>query len=206
MVPARRRRPGSSTSLPAKLLEQRLLPRLRTLTNYGIISVQNAAYFGSAAQPLLGLCEPWQRAGRRAVRSGPPTSRTPAWWMPARAPSISPPPRRCSATASSTPPSTILSLTSGSLFISNQVLNAGHSLTDLGHQFLERRRPGQRQCLDGRRRPGIQSAFRAARRQPPGHDDHRHCPGLDLSGQPVGRTGPSGPSRRATATTPPWDG
>ena len=57
MVPARRRRSGSSTIPSGKSLDASAFPRLRTLTNYGVISVQNSASFG-ALPAAVGLCEP----------------------------------------------------------------------------------------------------------------------------------------------------
>jgi hypothetical protein len=105
-----------------------VFPRLRTLTNYGVISVQNAAAFGSAAQPLWDFvnygsvlvegCSIWSTnfADTGLVDAGPG-------------------PINLSAT------SAVLSngvfnatfndiiLSSGSLLIRNQVLNAGHNLT-----------------------------------------------------------------------------
>ena len=80
-------------------------------------------------------------------------------------------------------------LGAGSLFISNQVLNAGHSLTIWATNSLS----------DGGTASGniwlvgvlgIQPADLAAHRQPAGHDDHRYGPGLGLRRLPVGRPGP----------------
>ncbi len=126
--------PGSQTPvgqliLPSGLpLDASALPRLRTLTNYGVISVQNLATFGSPAQPDWDFvnrgsvsaqgCSIWatnfESTGR--IDSGPgPISLSSA-----------------SAVLSHGTFNAIYSdiiLGAGSLFVSDQVLNAGHSLT-----------------------------------------------------------------------------
>jgi len=103
------------------------LPGLRTLTNYGVISVQNAAAFGSAAQPywhfvnhgrvLAQGCSIWSTnlVNTGLIDAGPG-------------------PINLSATSAVlsngvlTAPYNDIVLSAGSLFVSNQVLNAGHSL------------------------------------------------------------------------------
>jgi len=111
-----------------KVLGSSAFPRLQTLTNYGIISVQNSASFGSLAQPLwhfvnhgsvmsLG-CSVWstnfENNGLVDAGAGP-----------------------INLTATSVTlsngvfkaPYNDITLNAGSLLISNQVLNAGHKLT-----------------------------------------------------------------------------
>ena len=104
------------------------LPRLRTLTNYGVISVQNAATFGSSSQPLWDFvnhgsvlaqgCSIWATNFENTglVDAGPgPINLT-----------------ATSAVLSNgvfNAPFNNITLSAGSLLISNQVLNAGHNLT-----------------------------------------------------------------------------
>jgi hypothetical protein len=126
--------PGSQTpagqlNIPSGLaLDASALPRLRTLTNYGVISVQNSATFGSSTQPywdfvnrgsvLVQGCSIWATNfdNTGLIDSGPG-------------------PIRIAATSAmlsngvfKAPVSDII-LSAGSLFITNQFLNAGHSLT-----------------------------------------------------------------------------
>jgi hypothetical protein len=109
-------------------LDASTFPRLRTLTNYGLISAQNAATFGSAAQPLWDFvnhgsvlvqgCYIWTTnfEDTGLVDAGPgPIDIT-----------------ATSAVLSNgvlNAPFNNIVLSSGTLFISNQVLNAGHNLT-----------------------------------------------------------------------------
>jgi len=103
-------------------------PRLRTLTNYGIISVSNSATFGVPAQPIWDFvnygsvlvegCSIWatnfQDTGLVDAGPGPLT---------------------LTATSAALnngvfdAPFNNIVLNVGSLFVSNQVLNAGHNLT-----------------------------------------------------------------------------
>jgi hypothetical protein len=126
--------PGSQTpagqlNIPSGMsLGASALPRLQTLTNYGVISVQNSASFGSSTQPywdfvnrgsvLVQGCSIWatnfDNTGR--IDSGPG-------------------PIHIAATSAvlsngvfNAPVSDII-LSAGSLFITNQFLNSGHSLT-----------------------------------------------------------------------------
>jgi hypothetical protein len=104
------------------------LPRLRTLTNYGLISVQNAAAFGSASDPywdfvnhgriLTAGCSIWSTNFENTglIDAGPGHATV-------------------SATSAVLSNGTInalfndIILSAGSLLISNHVLNAGHNLT-----------------------------------------------------------------------------
>ena len=126
--------PGSQTPVGELILPSGLpldvsnLPRLRTLTNYGVISVQNLANFGSSTQPYWDFvnrgsvsaqgCSIWatnfESTGR--IDSGP---------GPISLSSVS-------ALLSHGTFNAIYSdiiLGADSLSVSNQVLNAGHSLT-----------------------------------------------------------------------------
>jgi hypothetical protein len=121
--------PVGQLNIPSGLpLDASALPRLRTLTNYGIISVQNAATFGSSAQPY------WDFVNRGSVLvqgcSIWATNFENTGLLDAGAGAIS-----LAATSAvldngvvNAPFSDII-LGAGSLLISNQVLNAGHSLT-----------------------------------------------------------------------------
>jgi len=104
------------------------LPRLRTLTNYGVISVQNAAAFGTAATNLWHFmnhgsvlvqgCSVWSTnfVNTGLIDAGPG-------------------PVNLSATSAVlsngvfNAPFNDIVLNAGSLLVSNQVLNAGHGLT-----------------------------------------------------------------------------
>ena len=113
---------------PGLLLGASALPRLRTLTNYGLISVQNVAFFGAASQPYWDFvnhgrvitegCSIWATNFENTglIDAGPgPINLT-----------------ATSAVLSNgvlNAPFNDIFLSSGSLFISNQVLNAGHGLT-----------------------------------------------------------------------------
>ena len=137
--------PGAQTPVgqlifpPGQALGLNAFPRLRTLTNYGVISVQNnGAAFGAAAQPL------WDFINYGSVQ---------AWGCSIWATNFvdsglvdaGPGPINLTATSAvlsngvfNAPDNSIV-LSAGSLFISNQVLNAGNltieatnSLTDGG--------------------------------------------------------------------------
>jgi hypothetical protein len=126
--------PGAQTPVgqlnfpSGQLLDTASLPRLQTLTNYGVITVPNAAFFGSAAKPYWDFvnhgivevegCSIWttnfENTGLVDAHPGPINLSA------------------TSATLSNgvlNAPFNDITLSSGSLFISNQVLNAGHSLT-----------------------------------------------------------------------------
>jgi hypothetical protein len=126
--------PGSQTPvgeliIPSGLpLEAISLPRLRTLTNYGVISVQNVATFGSSAQPywdfvnrgsvLVQGCSIWATNFENTglIDSGPgPISLAASSAV-------------LSHGVFNAPNSDII-LGASSLFITNQFLNAGRSLT-----------------------------------------------------------------------------
>ena len=121
--------PVGQLNLPSgNTLGASVFPRLRTLTNYGVISVQNAAFFGSSAQPLWDFvnhgsvlvegCSIWATNFENTglVDAGPG-------------------PINLAATSAAlnngvfNAPFNDIILSSGSLLISNQILNAGHNLT-----------------------------------------------------------------------------
>ena len=121
--------PAGQLNFPSGMaLGSSAFPRLRALTNYGIISVQNAASFGAPAQPLWHFvnhgsvlamgCSVWatnfENTGLVDAGAGP-----------------------INLTATSAvlsngvfnAPYNDITLAAGSLLISNQVLKAGHRLT-----------------------------------------------------------------------------
>ncbi len=126
--------PGAQTpvgqlNLPSgNTLGASVFPRLRTLTNYGIISVQNAATFGSSSQPL------WDFVNYGSVLvEGCSISATN--FENTGLVDAGPGPIHLTATSAVldngefNAPFNDIILSSGSLLISNQVLNAGHNLT-----------------------------------------------------------------------------
>ena len=103
-------------------------PRLRTLTNYGVISVQNAAFFGAAASPI------WDFVNYGSVV----TLGYSVWttnFVDTGLVDAGPGPINLTANSASlnnglfNAPYNDIVLNVGSLLISNQVLNAGHNLT-----------------------------------------------------------------------------
>ena len=121
--------PAGQLNLPPGLpLDANAFPRLRTLTNNGLITVQNVAFFGSAAQPY------WDFVNHGAVL----TEGSSIWATNFENTGLidaGPGPITLTSTSAVltngvfAAPYNDITLTSGSLFISNQVLNAGHSLT-----------------------------------------------------------------------------
>ena len=121
--------PAGQLNIPSGLpLDASDLPRLRTLTNYGVISVQNAATFGSSTQPY------WDFVNRGAMQvqgcSIWTTNFEDTGLIDGGAGPIT-----LSATSAVldngvlNAPFSDITLGAGNLLISNQVLNAGHSLT-----------------------------------------------------------------------------
>ena len=125
---ARAQTPAGVLNIPSGLpLDAKALPRLQTLTNYGVISVQNAATFGSATKPYWDFvnrgvvqvqgCSIWatnfESTGLIDAGAGPIS-------LSATTASIS-------GGAFDAPFSDII-LGASSLLVSNQFLNAGHSL------------------------------------------------------------------------------
>jgi len=125
---AKAQTPRGELNYPSgKMLDLAALPRLRTLTNYGVISVQNAAVFGSASQPywnfvnhgdvLSARCSIWTTNFENTgfVDAGPGSA-------------------TISATTASlsngvvNAPFNDIVLNVGHLMISNHLLKAGHSL------------------------------------------------------------------------------
>jgi hypothetical protein len=121
--------PEGQLNFPSgQLLGTASLPRLQTLTNYGLISVQNAAFFGSASQPY------WDFVNHGSVK----VQGCSIWATNFENTGLvdgGPGPINLSATTATldngvlSAPFNDIVLSSGSLFISNQLLNTGHSLT-----------------------------------------------------------------------------
>lgn len=121
--------PAGQLNMPAgKVLDAAALPRLQTLTNYGVITVQNAAYFGAVAQPY------WDFVNRGSVLA----QGCSIWATNVENIGLvdaGPGPINLTATSATlnngvfNAPFNDIALNAGSLFISNQVLRAGHSLT-----------------------------------------------------------------------------
>jgi hypothetical protein len=113
---------------PGKAVDAKAFPRLRTLTNYGILSAQNSATFGAPAQPL------WHFVNRGSALAG-------GWSIWAtnfeNTGLIDGGAGPIKVTATSAvlsngvfnAPYNDITIAAGSLLISNQVLNAGHRLT-----------------------------------------------------------------------------
>jgi hypothetical protein len=103
------------------------LPRLRSLTNYGVISVENAAFFGTASQPYWNfvnhgsvLTKGFEIYATNFVNSGIIDAGPAAATLSATSAVLS--------NGIISAPYGDLTIRAGSLLISNQVLNGGHSL------------------------------------------------------------------------------
>ena len=121
--------PRGELNFPSgNVMDSAALPRLRSLTNYGVISVENAAFFGSATQPYWNF----MNYGSVLVKG---FSLFTTNFLNSGLIDTGPGPASISANSAVLTNGVIntsyndIILRSGSLLISNQVLNAGHSLT-----------------------------------------------------------------------------